>query len=341
MTAPPTRSGLWNPDRSFWQSRSVAITGATGFLGSHLIASLVDLGAAVVILTRDDVPPSSISAAWLEDVAVVHGSIEDQATVERFLGDYEAKTLFHLAAQSQVGVANRNPVATLEANVRGTWVVLEGAHRSPHVEQVITASTDKAYGTQPVMPIDETMPLRAINPYDVSKACADLIAQSYHAAFGLSMCIMRCCNLFGPADRNWGRLVPGTIRALLRNERPVIRSDGTMVRDYLYVVDGVRAYLQLTEAMAANPSVIGEAYNLSSERPLSVLELVALLQDAAGTSLEPDIRATATHEIDRQFLSAAKARAAFGFEPCFSFEEALAETVAWYGKHMPTEAGEG
>jgi CDP-glucose 4,6-dehydratase len=327
----------WSPTRSFWERRPVAITGATGFLGSHLTAQLVELGAAVVILTRDDVPTSAISEAWRGRVSVVRGAVEDQAVVERMLGDYDVRTVMHLAAQSQVGVANRNAVGTYEANVAGTWSLLEAVRRSPTVTEVVTASSDKAYGAQPVLPYDEAMPLLAVNPYDVSKACADLISTSFHRTFGVPVCVTRCGNFFGPGDVNWERLVPGTIRALVRGERPVLRSDGTMVRDYLYVVDGALAYMRLAETMAADPAVIGEAFNFSTETPMTVLELVAALQKAAGTDLEPDIRATASHEIDSQYLSAAKARKVLGWEPTMSVDDALAATVAWYR----TELGRG
>lgn len=324
----------WAPDPAFWRDRRVAVTGATGFLGSHLVELLVDLGADVTVLVRDDVPPTSVTTSWSGRTSVVHGAVEDQATIERLLGDYEARTVFHLAAQSQVGVANRNPVATFEANITGTWSLLEAVRRSPRVEQVVTASSDKAYGAQPVLPYDEDMPLAGTNPYDVSKSCADLLSQSYHHTYDVPVCITRCGNFFGPGDLNWERLVPGTIRSLLRGERPVIRSDGTMVRDYLAVRDGALAYLRLAEAMAADDTLAGHAFNFSTETPVTVLELVAQLQIAAGTDLEPDIQGTATHEIEQQFLSAAKARKLLGWEPTISTEDALAETVAWYRDHL-------
>jgi CDP-glucose 4,6-dehydratase len=332
MTMPD--AAAWAPDPGFWRGRPVAVTGATGFLGSHLTAQLVDLGAHVVVLVRDDVPGSPIADLWSDKVAVVRGAVEDQDVVERMLGDYEVRTVLHLAAQSQVGVANLHPVATYEANVAGTWALLEAVRRSPRVAQVVTASSDKAYGAQPELPYDEDMPLLAVNPYDVSKACADLISTSYHRTFGVPVCVTRCGNFFGPGDRNWERLVPGTIRSLLRGEAPVIRSDGTMVRDYLYVVDGALAYLRLAEAMAADPAIVGEAFNFSTETPLTVLELVAQLQDAAGTALEPDIRATASHEIDRQFLSAAKARKVLDWAPTVTVPDALVQTVAWYRDYL-------
>ncbi len=317
-------------DPGFWRDRSVAVTGATGFLGSHLTAELVALGADVVVLARDEVPPSPVAAGWDGRVSVVRGAVEDQAALERLLGDYEVRTLFHLAAQSQVGVANRNPIATYEANIAGTWSVLEAVRRSPRVEQVVTASSDKAYGDQPVLPYDEAMPLLAVNPYDVSKACADLLAQSYAATYDVPVCITRCGNFFGPGDRNWQRLVPGTIRSLLRGERPLIRSDGSMVRDYLYVVDGALAYLRLAEVMAAGGAPTGEAYNFSTESPLSVLDLVERIQAVMGTAVEPDIRNEASHEIQEQFLSAAKARAVLGWAPRWTMEDAVVATVAWY-----------
>ena len=324
----------WEPTPSFWRDRPVAVTGATGFLGSHLTGLLVDLGANVVVLARDTVPPSPISDAWRDTVSVVHGPVEDQALAERLLGEYEVRTAFHLAAQTQVGVANHNPVSTYASNVAGTWSLLEAARRSPRLEQVLMASSDKAYGSQPVLPYDEDMPLLARNPYDVSKAAADLIAQSYHHTYELPVCVARCGNFFGPGDRNWERLVPSASRSLLRGERPVLRSDGSLVRDYLYVVDGALAYLQLAEQMAADESIIGHAFNFSTERPLSVLELLELLQAAAGTDLEPDIRATATHEIDAQYLSAAKARRVFGWAPTYTMEQALGETVEWYRDYL-------
>ena len=329
MTGGPTAS-TYQPDGSFWRGRAVAVTGATGFLGGHLTSMLTDQGARVVVLVRDGVPQSLVGGEWAARVSAVGGPVEDQALVERMLGEYDVTTVFHLAAQTQVGVANRNPLSTYEANVRGTWTLLEAVRRSPSVAQVVTASSDKAYGEQTVLPYTEDMPLLATNPYDVSKACSDLVAQSYARTYGVPVVVTRCANFFGPGDTNWERLVPGTVRSVLQGERPVIRSDGTMTRDYLYVVDGALAYLQLVEAMAAEPSLAGEAFNLSTERPLSVLELVQLIQEAAGTDLEPDIRDTARHEIPHQFLSAAKARKVLGWEPRHTMEEALARTVAWY-----------
>jgi CDP-glucose 4,6-dehydratase len=323
------------PDPSFWEGRPVAVTGATGFLGTHLTGSLVGLGARVVVLSRDQVPMSSLRREWWDRVAIVEGSVEHQQLLERMLGEYHVATVFHLAAQTQVGVANKNPVPSYEANVRGTWALLEAARRTSTIAQIVTASSDKAYGTQPVLPYTEDMALLATNPYDVSKACSDLIAASYARTYGTPVAITRCGNLFGPGDANFERLVPGTIRSVLRGERPLIRSDGTMTRDYLYVADAVLAYLGLAEALAADLDRInGEAFNFSTEEPLSVLQLVERIQRAAETSLEPDILGVARNEIDHQFLSAAKARKVLGWTPRHTLDDALAATVGWYRSEL-------
>jgi CDP-glucose 4,6-dehydratase len=329
-----TTTLVWRPTRAFWVDRTVAVTGATGFVGSHVVEQLVSLDASVVILQRDEIPQSPISEAWHGRVSVVRGRLEDLSVVERLLGEYSVATVFHLAAQSQVGVANRNPYGTFEANIRGTWTLLEAARLTPTVGQVVVASSDKAYGTQPALPYTEDMPLRAVHPYDVSKACADMLAVSYAHSFGVPVTITRCGNFFGPGDVNWARLVPGTIRSLLRGERPVIRSDGTDVRDYIDVRDGATAYLQLAEALDADPTLAGEAFNLSLERPLTVLQMVELLQVAAKTSLEPDIRATSSNEIPSQSLSAERAAAVLGWSPSRSLEESLEQTVTWYREYL-------
>lgn len=324
----------WSPTEGFWRHRPVAVTGATGFLGSHLTAMLHELGANIVILARDETPLTPIATHWRDAVWTVRGDVEDALIVERMLAEYEVRTVFHLAAQSQVGVANRDPASTWSANIMGTATVLEASRRASTVEQIVTASSDKAYGTQPDLPYDEEMPLLAQNPYDVSKACSDLIATSYALTFDLPVCVTRCGNFFGPGDLNWRRVVPGVIRDILEGRRPVIRSDGTLIRDYLYVVDGVLAYLQLAEAMADDVDLRGEAFNFSTETPVSVLDLVARLQMAAGSHLEPDIQGTARHEIPAQHLSAAKARKMLGWEARHTLDEGLAKTVAWYREYL-------
>jgi len=315
----------------FWEDRPVFVTGATGLLGSWLTKALVNLKADVVCLVRDWVPQSElVLSGTLEKVKVVRGDVRDQALLERILGEYEIRTVFHLAAQTIVSIANRNPVSTLDTNIRGTWALLEACRRTPTVSEIIVASSDKAYGEQEKLPYDETTPLQGKYPYDVSKSCADLIAQMYAHTYQLPVVITRCGNFFGGGDLNWNRIVPGTIRSVLKGENPVIRSDGTYVRDYFYVEDGVYAYLLLAEKLAENRELKGEAFNFSYERPMSVLEIVQLILRLMNSDLKPIILNEATHEIPRQYLSAKKARKTLGWEPVFTLEEGLRLTIKWY-----------
>ena len=319
----------------FWRDRSVLVTGATGLVGGWVVRQLLAADADLVCIVRDWVPRSELVASGLlERTRVVRGDIRDQETLERALGEYEVATVLHLAAQTTVGVANRNPVSTLDTNIRGTWALLEACRRSPAVQQIVIASSDKAYGDQEVLPYTEDTPVRGRNPYDVSKSCADLIGQMYAKTYGLPVCITRCGNFFGGGDLNWNRLVPGTIRSVLRGERPVIRSDGQYTRDYLYVEDGARAYLTLAEQMAATPALAGEVFNFSYEQQMTVLELVARLLDVMGSRLEPDVRNEASHEIRDQYLDAAKARRMLGWTPGFTLEAGLRETVDWYTRYF-------
>ncbi len=319
----------------FWLDRPVLVTGATGFLGGWLIKRLLAAGALVVCPVRDWVPGNMlISENLLEQVTVARGDCSDQVFMERCLGEYEVKTVFHLAAQSIVPIANHNPVSTFESNVKGTWSVLEACRRSPQVEQVITASSDKAYGRQDTLPYHEDLPLKGEFPYDVSKSCADLLARSYYLTYGLPVAITRCGNFFGGGDVNWNRIVPGTIRAVLRGIRPVIRSDGSYIRDYFYIEDGAAAYMHLAEQLAENRELAGEAFNFSNEIQLTVLELVAEILKIMHSGLEPDVRGEAEHEIKHQYLSAAKARRLLGWAPLFSLEEALGRTVDWYREYL-------
>ncbi|HET6346092.1 MAG TPA: NAD-dependent epimerase/dehydratase family protein, partial [Myxococcota bacterium] len=229
-----------------------------------------------------------------------------------------------------VGIANRNPVSTFRANVQGTWALCEAVRRSPRVKQLIIASSDKAYGTQPQLPYTEEMPLQGQHPYDVSKSCADLISQAYAKTFEVPLAITRCGNFYGGGDLNWNRIIPGTIRSVLRGERPVVRSDGSFVRDYFYVEDGAHAYMQLAEHLAAHPEIRGEAFNFSNELQINVLDLVRRILDNMNSRLTPDVRNEASHEIPHQYLSAAKARRVLSWKPLFDLEEGLRRTIAWY-----------
>jgi CDP-glucose 4,6-dehydratase len=326
----------------FWLDRPVLVTGATGLLGSWLTRALLDRGAFVVGLIRDWTPESELfrNGALVSGLNVVRGDLRDQETLERVLGEYEVNTVFHLAAQTIVGIANRNPVSTFESNIRGTWSLLEAARRSPLVRQIVVASSDKAYGTHEQLPYSENAPLQGRHPYDVSKSCADLIAQSYAVTFGLPVCVTRCGNLYGGGDLNWNRLVPGTIRSALRGERPVIRSDGSYIRDYFYVEDGALCYLTLAEQMAARPELHGEAFNFSNEIQVTVLELARRILSLAGADdLELDVRAEARHEIPHQYLDATKAREALGWRPAFGLDEGLTRTIQWYRDFLQQKDG--
>jgi CDP-glucose 4,6-dehydratase len=320
---------------SFWRDRPVLVTGATGLVGASLVRQLVEAGADVVALVRDWVPRSEVvSSGLIDQVRVVRGDVRSQATLERALGEYEVATVFHLAAQTTVGVANRNPVSTLDTNIRGTWALLEASRRSPTVQQIVTASSDKAYGDQEILPYKEDAPVLGRHPYDVSKSCADLLAQMYAKSYRLPVCVTRCGNFFGGGDLNWNRIVPGTIRSVLRGERPVIRSDGRSTRDYLYVEDGARAYVLLAERLAATPALAGDVFNFSYEHRMTVLELVDRILALMGSSLRPDVRNEASNEIRDQSLDATKAKKTLGWAPAFTFDAGLRATIDWYTRYF-------
>jgi CDP-glucose 4,6-dehydratase len=307
------------------------VTGATGRLGSWHTRRLIDAKADVVCLARDWVPQSElVRSGTLESAKVVRGDVRDREIIERTLGEYEVDTVFHLAAQTIVGIANRNPVSTLESNIQGTWNILEACRRSPAVRSIVVASSDKAYGDQEILPYSEDTPLAGRHPYDVSKSCTDLIAQMYGKTYGLPVAITRCGNFYGGGDLNWNRIVPGTIRSVLRGERPVIRSDGQSVRDYFYVEDGAEAYMLLAERLAADGELRGVGFNFSNEIQISVGDLVDKILKRMNFSMEPDIRNEASNEIRHQYLSAKRARSVLGWSPLFTLEEGLDRTIGWY-----------
>jgi CDP-glucose 4,6-dehydratase len=324
---------------NFWLDRPTFVTGATGLVGGWLVRRLVELGADVVCLVRDWVPQSElVRSGLIESVKVVRGDVRDQALMERALGEYEIDTVIHLAAQTIVGIANRNPISTFEANIAGTWSLLEACRRSPVVKQVVLASSDKAYGDHEKLPYDEETPLQGRHPYDVSKSCADLIAQSYAVTYGLPVVSTRCGNFYGGGDLNWNRIVPGTIRSVLRGKPPVIRSDGQFVRDYFYVEDGAAAYTLLAEQLAQNRALGGQAFNFSNEIQVTVVELVERILKLMNSDLAPEIRHEATNEIRHQYLSAEKARRELSWRPLFTLDEGLRKTISWYEEFLKPTA---
>lgn len=324
--------------KDFWTDRRTLVTGATGLLGSWLVRRLLEKGAEPVLLVRDWVPQSELVRAGLFDrCRVVRGELCDLDFMERVLSEYEIETVFNLAAQTIVTIANASPLSTFESNVRGTWVLLEACRRVPFVKQIVTASSDKAYGEQKVLPYKEDMPLQGQHPYDVSKSCADLIAHSFAHTYDLPVAITRCGNFFGGGDLNWNRIVPGTIRSVHRGTAPVIRSDGKFLRDYIYVEDGADACLLLAEKLAENRKLKGEAFNFSTESPLMVMELVNEILKQMNSKLEPQVLSQASNEIRDQYLSSQKAREVLGWKPRYSFEEALARTISWYVEYFKSE----
>lgn len=321
---------------SFWRDRNVFVTGATGLLGSWLVEELLEREANVICLVRDQVPASRlVGEGLIGRVNVVRGDLVEYETLLRALNEYEVNTVFHLGAQTIVGTAARSALSTFESNVKGTWVLLEACRANAQlVERVVIASSDKAYGAHDTLPYTEKTPLVGRFPYDVSKSCADLIALSYFHTYRVPIAVTRCGNLFGGGDLNWNRLIPGTIRSAIRNESPVIRSDGSFVRDYFYVRDAIEAYLLLAEQVP-NDGVVGEAFNFGTETPLSVLEAANSVLEAVGCpNLELTVLNEANHEIPKQFLDCSKARSVLNWKPGRTLEQGLTDTVDWYRRHL-------
>ncbi|MHB8736621.1 MAG: GDP-mannose 4,6-dehydratase [Terriglobales bacterium] len=313
------------------------LTGATGFLGAQLTARLVNDGHRVLVLVRDSPHPDLARLlGWSPLTSQVQGHLTDGDLLERVVSEYSITSVFHLAAQTLVGTAQRSPVGTFESNIRGTWTLLEACRRhADQVKCVIVASSDKAYGVHQQLPYREDFPLQPRFPYDTSKACAEMLAMAYYHSYGLPVAVTRCANLYGGGDLNWSRVVPGTIRAALEGRRPIIRSDGTPIRDYLYVDDAVTAYLTLADAVLAGKAA-GQAYNFGTDHPVAVLPLVRQILAASGRpDLEPDVQGTASAEIDRQYLDSSKARRELGWQPTVALDEGLRRAVAWYREFAP------
>jgi CDP-glucose 4,6-dehydratase len=325
-------------NHSFWQDRPTFVTGGTGLVGSWLVKRLIQAGADVVCLVRDWVPQSElVRSNDIEKVKVVRGDIRNRDELERILGEFEIDTVIHLAAQTIVTIANRNPISTFETNIAGTWNLMEACRRSPKVKQIIVASSDKAYGDQEVLPYSEDTPLQGQHPYDVSKSAADLISYTYAKSYDLPVTITRCGNFYGGGDLNWNRIIPGTIRSVLRGQNPIIRSDGEYVRDYFYVEDGAAAYMLLAEQLALRPGLKGEAFNFSNEIQVSVKEIVDKILKLMKSNLKPEILNETSNEIRHQYLSAEKARQMLNWKPLFNLDDALSLTIDWYKEFLKNE----
>jgi CDP-glucose 4,6-dehydratase len=309
---------------------NVLVTGATGILGGWLVQALVGRGHRVACLVRDHVPQANFWLLGLDrKVSIVRGCLENMDDVVRALNEYEIEVVHHLAAQPIVTIGNRNPLSTFEANIKGSWNLLEACRNHRLTKRIVFATSDKAYGDLDTLPYTEDMPLRGSHPYDCSKSCADLLAQCYLKTYKLPVAIVRCGNLYGGGDLNWNRIIPGTIRSVLRGEAPIVRSDGSPLRDYLYVKDAVSAYLALGDADAAG------AFNFGTETPTSVLDVVKTILRLMKSKLKPVVKNEASNEIAQQWLSSSKARKVLGWRPDYDLERGLRETVAWYRKHSP------
>jgi CDP-glucose 4,6-dehydratase len=320
----------------FWNGRHVFVTGAPGFVGSNLTKLLVDRGARTVCLQRDETHPNSLDALGLRDrVTTVRGDLQDLGLLRRVLNEYEIDAVFHLAAQAIVGAANRSPISTFESNIRGTYMLLEACRLSETVNRVVVASSDKAYGSNPTLPYKEDFPLQGVFPYDVSKSCTDLLARSFAVTYDLPVVVTRSANIYGPADLNLSRIIPGTIISVLRNEDPVIRSDGTPVREFVHTNDVCSAYLMLAEKMEL---VGGDAFNIGTNESVKILDLTNKIIDLAGASnrLKPNVllQDKIKHEIDAQYLSADKIRERTGWTSTVSLDDGLRQTIEWYTQNL-------
>jgi CDP-glucose 4,6-dehydratase len=320
---------------------TVYVTGANGFVGSWLTHALLDGGATVVCLLHDVDPQSEFVRAGLRERTIpIEGRLQDFDLQRRVFAEYRPSTVFHLGAQTLVGEALLEPLETFESNIRGTYTLLEAARQATAATAIVVASSDKAYGTLTAERYVEEMPLRGEHPYDVSKSCTDLLAHAYWRSYALPVTVARCGNIYGGGDTNWSRLIPGTIRSLLANERPIVRSDGTLIRDYLHVNDVVQAYLALA-VNTATLSLGGEAFNFSAGVEKTVLAVVGDVRRLMNrTELEPEIKADARAEIQTQILAWEKARTVLGWRPAVEYEDGLRETIAWYARALPATPDE-
>ncbi|MEK6949731.1 MAG: GDP-mannose 4,6-dehydratase [Nanoarchaeota archaeon] len=321
-------------DKIIWENSVVLVTGADGFIGSHVAKALADKGSEVITIVRDIKKESNIGILGLKNsINILHGDLINYADCERAINEYGIDFCFHIAAQAIVGTANRSPLSTFESNIKGTWNILEACRLSKTVKGLVVASSDKAYGQQKKLPYTEDSPLNGYFPYDASKACAEILAKSYFMTYNLPLAITRNANTYGPADMNLSRIIPDVITSLLKGHDPVIRSDGTPERDYMYIKDAVSAYLILAENLHRK-EVVGQAFNFGTGKPISVLGLYKKIIMLMGKNVEPEILGQAKGEIDKQYLDSTKAKKVLGWKTKYTLEQGLKETIAWYKKHF-------
>ena len=319
----------------FWKKKNVFVTGADGFIGSWIAKEAVNRGANVFILARDlKKPKTSLDYHDLrKNTTIIQGDITDYDCILKILNEKSIDTIFHLAAQPIVWVASRNPSSTFNTNIKGTWTLLEAARNVPTVKRVVVASSDKAYGDQKVLPYTEDQPLNGLYPYDASKSCTDIIARCYHKTFGLPVAVTRCANTYGGADFHLDRIVPGTVVSVLKGDVPIIRSDGKLERDYIYISDVVDAYFAIAENLDKE-EIQGQAFNIGTEKPISVLDLFNMIIRLCGKDVGPKVLNEAKYEIKKQYLAIGKAKNLLGWEPKVSLEEGLKSTIDWYREHI-------
>lgn len=319
-------------NRRFWDGRSVLVTGAAGLLGGWVCRKLAATGARVGGLDIDWSHGTVLDKC--DSVKRIDGDVRDRGTMDRVLQEEAIDTVLHLAAQAIVGPANEDPVETFEHNILGTWVALDACRRRPEVTGIVVASSDKAYGDHGGNPYEEGTALLGRHPYAASKVCTDVLARTYAETFDLPVAITRCGNIYGGGDTQWSRIVPGTIRSVLRGERPVIRSDGGFVRDYFFVEDAAAGVIVLAKAVTTRPVLVGEAFNFGADTRLSVLAIVERILRLMESDLDPDLRNEAVNEIPEQRISAQKAHEVLGWSPAYSLDEGLARTVDWYRDYL-------
>lgn len=314
----------------FWQGKTVLVTGATGFLGGWICRQLLEQGAGVVSLQRRAKPKSQFAlAGFAQKAVVVEGSLLDAAWLTDLFEAQRFDAVFHLASMVDVNAALRDPPAALKASVDTTAALLEQVRQHQPGAIVVVASSDKAYGHQPV-PFRENKPLEPLHPYEIAKATQDLLAQSYGRLFGLNIGITRCGNFFGGYDFAFERIIPYTIAQTLKGEAPVLRSDGQFTRDFLYVEEAARTHLLLAERLAGDTTLRGEAFNFSHGVEITVLRLVQGILALMGSKLQPVIASTAKAEIEHMRLDTSKAKTRLGWQPELDFEAALRRTIGWY-----------